>query len=112
MKTQGPTQAETEVINERCKQRLQYSDTHDDREGVNMLNAATAYLLKAIGRELRGIDSQPYPRGWDYRQLERSNTRQCLVRAAALIIADLDRRDRSHGGPILPINIEPPGRGI
>jgi hypothetical protein len=87
-----------DVIVERERQRIVegYDDLHDDRHKDGELAvAAAAYALKAGGR--MGAHVWPF----EHQQFKPRGDRENLVRAGALILAELERLDRAE--PRLPL---------
>ena len=108
----GPTafrpinKAEVDVLVERSKQRLKHGDVRDDgytdAELVSAANAHVRYVLllapaggrphKSFGEALEaGLNAWPFAR----ESFNPGDLRTALVRAAALIIAEIDRLDRA-----------------
>jgi hypothetical protein len=69
---------------ERARQRKKWGDNHDDNQPPNALAfAGAAYAAN---------DEALWP--WDFRYWKPRGRRRNLIRAAALIIAELERMDR------------------
>lgn len=68
-----------------------WSIKHDDSETQGELAAAAAtYALKSIG--MTEFESETWP--WDHEYLKPGEPRRMLIKAGALILAELDRLDR------------------
>ena len=68
-----------------------WSVTHDDQHGAGeMSNAAAAYALSGDGR------TSLWP--WDWKWWKPSGRRRDLVKAGALIVAEIERLDRALKG--------------
>lgn len=111
------TQAEQDVISERRRQVTeehwtpQHDDTHADGSlalaGASYAAYAGAEALRAYARPQanRGSEYQFYARQiwpFDIEWLKRKNPRRDLVRAAALLIAEIERMDRESKGALDP----------
>ncbi len=96
-----------EIHDERVRQyrREGWSAGHDDEHGNGQLaRAAAAYALQASAATYR--DGAPaiakrqakaaWP--WDPSDFKPKDSRRDLVRAAALIVAEIERLDRERGG--------------
>ncbi len=71
-----------------------YDAEHDDiyRDG-QLLRAAAVYLLRAAGiARLRTLPFWPWSRQW----LKDDDEQRCIDKGAALLFAEMDRRDRSE----------------
>jgi len=95
------TRAGLDVLGERARQRRMegYDDEHDDGHADFSLSAAAiAYALDARlrGTTGRGFDTTPPPE-WPWIALDwkPKDIRQSLVVAAALLIAEIERIDRT-----------------
>lgn len=97
------TFAQRDVLRERAEQvtREGFDVAHDDahRPG-ELVGAATAYALAAndelSNRGLGGFFRQPsrvWP--WDLKWFKPKNARTAMVKAAALLIAEIERMDRA-----------------
>lgn len=102
------TQALSDVVAERCRQ-IQvegWSPAHDDKhDDGQMAKAAAAYAGHAAACFTLGMnpDHPAYakadvPRGWPWadRWWKPSSPRRDLVKAAALILAEIERIDRAE----------------
>jgi len=95
------TKAGLDALGERARQRRMegYDDEHDDGHADYSLSAAAiAYALDARlrGTTGRGFDDRPPPE-WPWMPMDwkPKDIRQSLVVAAALLIAEIERIDRS-----------------
>ncbi len=71
-----------------------FTHEHDDmyRDG-QLLRAAACYLLKAAGlASLRFLPFWPWDRKW----FKANDSKRCIEKAFALIVAEMERRDRSE----------------
>lgn len=86
----GTIGALLDVCNERLRQKLEegWTEEHDD-EHVNqeMADAAAAYAYS-------GVDAQLWPMSWDAKWYKPGNRRRDLIKAAALLVAEIERLDR------------------
>jgi hypothetical protein len=91
----GCTQAVIDVAFERLRQIREegWTPEHDDQHGYCELSqAASCYALSASGYDERiALEFWPFSLGW----WKPKGARRDLVRAAALIIAEIERLDRS-----------------
>ncbi len=91
------TQAETDILAERAKQRAKWGDDHDDEHtNPRALPLAAAYIATAAlpGMPFAALNDAPE---W-VRNLHRDHgDRERLVIAAALLIAEIERIDRAGG---------------
>jgi len=101
---QNATKAGLDVMGERARQRRLegYDDAHDDgHDDFSLSAAAIAYVMDARLKATtgRGFDSQP-PVEWPFSPMDwkPKAIRQSLVVAAALLIAEIERFDRSGSG--------------
>lgn len=84
-----------EIAAERCRQidvegwTPAHDDEHDDE---SLIQAAAAYCLTAA--ELPATAEDVWPHGWDRAWLKSTTPRRDLVKAAALIVAEIERMDR------------------
>jgi len=103
--------AEQDILNERRGQstREGFSVTHDDRHiGFQLSQAADEYLRAAVfcGRHPEVNPELVRPSGswpWSPRWWKPCAPRRMLVKAAALLIAEIERMDRAarrNGGPV------------
>jgi hypothetical protein len=100
------TPAITAVIQERRRQVEQehWTPTHDDAHGSGELAMAGAcYALNATGIPSYLIDPDasgvPMPWPWEAGWWKPKDERRDLVRAAALILAEIERLDRATASP-------------
>lgn len=97
----GATRAGMDVLGERARQRRMegYDDAHDDaHDDFDLTSAAIAYLMNARLRGTTGhsyADAPPHDWPWSARDWKPKGVRQELVVAAALIIAEIEKIDRS-----------------
>ncbi|WP_140921173.1 hypothetical protein [Limnobaculum xujianqingii] len=90
---QQQTHALTDVIAERQRQITAegYTTDHDDKHSETELSdAAAAYALHAYDPRMRPPDIWPWDKSW----WKQTNPRRDLVKAAALILAEIERLDR------------------
>ncbi len=84
----GVDVAVRDVLAERAKQRAKWTDGHDDRHDDGSLAAAAAVLAHP---ETEGL----FGPGWAFDLREkRQNERERCVISAALLLAEIERRDR------------------
>lgn len=107
MKTHLISQAVNDVVAERQRQRDAegWTAEHDDyHQAGTLAQAATAYAWSAIGelapsftgpRMNAHVASRKFGWPWDAQWWKPRGPRRDLVRAAALIIAELERMDRA-----------------
>lgn len=92
------SRAADDVLAERRRQVEDegWTPEHDDRHGEGELaRAGVCYALHAVyGDEFGGKEHAPGPWPWDRKWWKPKTRRRDLVRAAALIIAELERLDR------------------
>ncbi len=107
---QPPCAAARDVLAERERQRADlWGDSHDDehRDGV-MAQAAAAYALRATHHKDKAHDLWP----WDDEWWKPKDTRRDLVRAGALILAEIERLDIASetkcGAPVEETTGTPP----
>jgi hypothetical protein len=90
------SQAARDVLNERQRQISAegWTPKHDDTHGKGEMAAAAACYANPIRkyRDPRCTDVIGWPKGWGYKPKDR---RSNLVRAAALLIAEIERLDRA-----------------
>lgn len=92
-----PSQAINDVLVERVRQLSEegYDAAHDDtHQGGSLAQAAACYAANAGGMPQAGYGYAPY---WpfDGEWWKPKDARRDLVRAAALILAELERLDRA-----------------
>lgn len=99
------TKAGLDVLGERARQRRLegYDDAHDDgHDDFALSSAAIAYVMDARlrGSTGKGFDHQP-PVEWPFSEddWKPKAIRKSLVVAAAMIVAEIERFDRSGGTP-------------
>ena len=80
-----------EIAKERARQTKRYSLRHDDEYKADELTRAAIHYATAglLSNELSGVK---WP--WDLRAWKPEGHRRNLIRAAALIVADIERYDR------------------
>lgn len=98
----APSQALLDVIGERQRQQTVegWTTAHDDEHDAGKLaGAGSAYALEASNRLSGGHGiSSPIAYGWPYEWYEwwkPKDPRSNLVRAAALLLAEIERIDRN-----------------
>lgn len=105
----GLSAAEESVLDERARQREMWSAEHDDEHRLGEIACASAlYALRSgmankHGREqadeicareeILAIEKQIWP--WDRKWWKPRDRRRTLVKAAALLIAEIERLDRA-----------------
>ena len=84
------TQAETDVLAERAKQRAKWGNDHDDKHKDGVLATAAMALAGNL---------DPGGEGWivDLVRKHADNPRRRLVITAAFAIAEIERLDRAGG---------------
>jgi len=87
-----------DVLSERTRQQAQegenFSATRDDTYvGGELALAAASYAMFAHFGEITALAL--WPENWDRSWLKHTTERRDLVKAAALIIADIERLDRA-----------------
>jgi hypothetical protein len=85
-----------EILSERLRQIDEWSLEHDDEHELGELAAAAAcYAFQSIDSyaDVRIPDEWP----WDDAAWKPRNPRRDLIRAAALIVAEIERLDRETG---------------
>lgn len=111
-----------DVVEERARQILRegFGTSHDDQHhDFSMAKAASVYAACAsVGTadravmDLHGLRGTPgklqelWPISWDISWLKPVSRRRDLVKAAALIIAEIERLDRLEAFPQLAATIE------
>jgi hypothetical protein len=96
------SQATIDVIGERRRQQLSegFSDSHDDKHNYGELaDAAATYAMRP---SFRRLEMSPYDQRkiwqslwpWEVKWWKPKDRRRDLVRAGALIIAEIERLDR------------------
>jgi hypothetical protein len=95
------SQAARDVLAERARQISEegWTPEHDDEHGDdNLIHAAVAYALASIcdrtDSRLSAIARKWWP--WSFRWWKPKDRRRDLVRATALLIAEIERLDRSE----------------
>lgn len=86
--------AEQDVISERSRQiqREGYTPDHDDEHSDGAIAKAAACYAVGYRGLLEGVTSAMiWPRGWEFKS---DNRRRELVKAGALVIAEIERIDR------------------
>lgn len=99
-----PSEAMQDVAVERSRQQLVegYDASHDDMATRHQLALAAMGYIQASASAQRDIASQlPPPRywPWDQKYWKPTTPRRNLVKAAALIIAEIERLDRAAASP-------------
>lgn len=92
------TQAVKDVIAERHRQQAVegWTPEHDDAHDIGDLAVAGAcYAAKAAGRGMHRADSVPTLWPWAREWWKPKDPRRNLVKAAALILAEIERIDRT-----------------
>jgi len=94
------TKAARDVLAERKRQinGERYTPEHDMAEHCNgeLARAASCYALQAVGLgDRRSAEPRGWPSGWVWKP---KSPREDLVRAAALLLAELERLDRLYEG--------------
>ena len=93
------TLGETLIAQERARQAQRYTATHDDtHKGGELARAAASYLWHSLTTQKTGRQCASPPPGWPWSQLEfrPANELQTLVKAGALIAAEIDRLARTN----------------
>ncbi len=98
----GTLRALMDVINERYRQisvegwTTEHDDSHRNGE---LAQAAAAYAFYCCDAENSGPDALTlFPKTWDKGWFKPTTDRRNLVKAAALLLADIERRDRAAKG--------------
>lgn len=101
MTTETLTQAASDVLAERRRQIEieRWTTEHDDRHGHGALSfAGAAYAIHASSHDAaraQFANVPPVEWPWDYGWWRPSTPRRDLVKAGALIIAEIERLDRA-----------------
>lgn len=85
-----------EILLERLRQVSAegWTPDHDDRhDDESLIQAAAAYCLMAAELPQSAMGVWPY--GWDRKWLKSTDPRRDLVKAGALIVAEIERLDRA-----------------
>lgn len=93
------TRAALDVLGERIRQQEGEGWTleHDDRHtGGALARAAASYALMSVGARTSAL--QVWPLTWAPHWFKPGSSRQDLVKAGALILAEIERLDRAEGG--------------
>lgn len=102
----GMEAAARDVFHERLRQVTGegWSEGHDDDHGDGSLaRAAGCYSLIAAGWAVSAV-RELWPVGWSHQWLKtKGGARRMLVKAGALIIAEIERLDRKEKGAAKPI---------
>ena len=88
------TRALIDVMNERDRQWNEegWTPEHDDQHsGGELAIAGACYALAASGAEAAGLDWWP----WSFKWWKPGDRRRDLVKAAALLLAEIERLDRA-----------------
>lgn len=95
-------QAAADVLNERLRQITGegWDEAHDDEHANGeMAAAAAAYATNAVraikGQTNAGVMPGVWPKSWDWEWWKPRTPRKDLVRAGALILAEIERLDRA-----------------
>jgi len=113
MKALDASQAVVDVLHERSRQKTHenFSPEHDDKHASGELaGAAACYVLAdlrtevdaKLGGEIDAIMQRLFP--WSPDWWKPKSRRRNLVRAAALLVAEIERLDRRDGEPVNPIS--------
>ena len=100
------TQAARDVLAERRRQieKEGWTPEHDDQHVNGGLAAAAACYAMQAANDTRGIATRivPAPWPWARRWWKPKDQRRNLVKAAALILSEIERLDRAAGakGPV------------
>jgi hypothetical protein len=87
------TQAERDVLAERQSQRIKWGDAHDDEHHWGIADAAICYVQGYMNWAPGRDNTQRWP--WEHAAWKPRSRRENLVRATAMLIAELDRVDRA-----------------
>lgn len=87
----------SDIKHERLRQMEEegWTPEHDDRHTDGSLAAAAAFY--AAGTSKEGAAHRTWPRTWNRSWYKPTNKRRDLVKAAALIVAEIERLDRLEG---------------
>lgn len=99
-----------DVANERIRQvtREGYNEDHDDEENSHreLAHAAACYALQGTSNVRTGTNGQHndegyavphiWPERWDTKHWKPKDERSNLIRAAALLVAEIERLDRER----------------
>jgi len=92
------TQAAIDVLDERQRQieKEDWTEQHDDEhDDESMAAAAACYAMpRRIGQNMR-IPPEAWPDSWADKWWKPKDRRRDLVRAAALLVAEIERIDRA-----------------
>lgn len=99
-----PSSAATDVIAERTRQQAAegWTPEHDDEHQVgDLARAGASYAISAALAALHAegdTSTCPVPYGWPWAQewWKPTNSRRDLVKAGALILAEIERLDRAN----------------
>ena len=105
-----------DVMGERTRQMAvegwtpEHDDAHVDGE---IAEAAICYILTGIGKDREWACAIWWPEAWSTRWCKTTNARRDLVKAGALILAEIERLDRAalsqNGGAVVEDAPEPIG---
>lgn len=88
-----------EIAAERCRQMEVegWTPHHDDAHtDGSMAQAAGCYALVAGGADVENVEARYWPASWAPGWFKPKGRRRDLIRAAALIVAEVERIDRSE----------------
>ena len=108
------TKAASDVLAERRRQidtegwTREHDDQHDEGD---MAIAGACYAAKAAGRGLHSSNSVPSLWPWDADWWKPSDKRRNLVKAGALILAEIERMDRADLTPNAIYTAQPAALG-
>lgn len=99
------TRAELDILEERRRQITQegWTEAHDDAHGADELSTAALCYLSAVvypDEDAWTHAEQKAPGDWPWEAAwwKPTTPRRDLVKATALLIAEIERRDRKEGG--------------
>ncbi len=98
MSNEGTELAITDVLKERMRQKTseRYTDARDDEHNDGQLaKAAYCYIRNGVLSDFPTMFSPPGTWPWDRCFWKPKSRRRDLVRAAALLIAEIERLDRA-----------------